>query len=165
MQEFGEDITDYKTFAANIYQAKLLASDINQFSLESLCELLIAYAYSKENVPRKAEYIYKDIISHSTDSANINMMLFAKYFYASHKYSKGESEGALLIINDSISFIRENTPCEKLIYSLFEHLLINIVENDKLNFIDLEKEKHRLQELTPANELARITGVTELVCE
>ena len=162
IQEFSEQNINYKTFAQNIYQAKLLASDISQINLEYFCELLIAFAYSKENVYKKAEFIYRDITEKTEQSANINIFLLSKYFLAKLKLDKKEIEGALLIINDTLSFIRENLPEEKLINALFEHLLITIAETNNIKFIDLEKEKHKLELLVNNNSLSRIIGVSEL---
>ena len=156
MQEFSEDLNDNKTFAQNIYQAKLLASDINQSTIEIFCEILISFAYSKAGIFKKSEAIYKDIIDKTEKSANINIMLFAKYFYAKLKVLKGEIEGSLLIINDAISYIRENAESETLLLALFKYLLINIAEQNHLSFINIDEEYSKLQNIIPNGELKRI---------
>ena len=165
IQEFSEQNINYKNFAQNIYQAKLLASDISQINLEYFCEMLIAYAYSKENVFIKAEYIYRDLISKAETSANVNILLLAKYFLAKLKISKNEIEGALLIINDMLAFIGENLPNHNLMHALYVDLLINVAEATHINYVDIEKERNRLNKLIKNNSLAKITGILELQYE
>ncbi len=53
LQEISVLTDDYKRFAQNIYQAKLLALDLHQKELELFCDLLIAYAYSKIGIEEK----------------------------------------------------------------------------------------------------------------
>ena len=55
LQEISVLTDDYKRFAQNIYQAKLLALDLHQKELELFCDLLIAYAYSKIGIEEKAK--------------------------------------------------------------------------------------------------------------
>lgn len=53
LQEFEQHSDDYKTFAQNIYQAKLLAADLHQIQLEMFCDLLIAYSYANIGITKK----------------------------------------------------------------------------------------------------------------
>ena len=159
LQEFSEQNINWKNFAQNIYQAKLLASDINQLMLKEFCELLIAYAYAKCEVYKKAENIFKDIIDKSEACANINVLLFAKYFYAELKLQKGEYESALLMINDSISFINSNVPKAIIMLALYRYLLIKTVKSSGLNFIDTESEMQNLSKLLPNGELSGIIKI------
>lgn len=155
IEEFSEENINYADFAQNIYQAKLLASDVSQPFLETLCELFISYAYQKAGVYKKAESIYKDIREKAENSSNINIMLLARYFMSALKIEKGEVEGGMLIINDTLAFIRDNAEQEILVSALLKKLLIDTAEKENLSFIDLETENRRLLQLAPDGKLKR----------
>ena len=146
LQEFSVLKDDYKRFAQNIYQAKLLASEIHNAELEFLCDLLIAYAYDKNNVVEKARFIYKDVINKSEKSAMFNIILLAKYFLAKQSVSLLPEE-SLLLVNDSLAMIRKYDNQAKILYALFEKLYIDIVVEKEIPAIDLEIEEQKLQEL------------------
>ena len=59
LQELSNLKSNYKLFAQNIYQAKLLSADIHQSQLEYLCEILIAYAYAKVGINEKSDFFTK----------------------------------------------------------------------------------------------------------
>ena len=124
--------------------------------LEYLCELFISYAYQMLSVYKKSESIYRDLIENTEATANINIMLLAKYFMAALKTEKGETEGGMLIINDSLAFIRDNAPQESLICALFKKLLIETAKTQNLTFIDVETEQQKLLRLAPNGELTKL---------
>ena len=156
LQEFSDNINNPKTFAQNIYQAKLLSADLHQTILEKFCDILIASSYAKLGAAQKAESIYKDVIEKSENSAMFNICIIAKYFMAKLKISRGEVEGAMLIINDSLAIIQKNNESAKLVEFLFEKLLIETVKEHQLKFIDSEIEEQKLAQIAPNNELARL---------
>lgn len=152
LQELTVLKNDYKRFAQNIYQAKLLALDLKQRELELFCDLLIAYAYSKIEYQEKAKLIYDDVIENAEKSAMFNIKTIAKYF----KAMISSSEEALLLINNSLADIQKFNNQAKLLYALFEKLYINITEKEKIAAIDIEAEK---QKLVPLKEkLKRVLG-------
>ena len=155
LHEFNDHKDDYKTFAQNIYQAKLLASDIHQTIIERFCDLLIARSYAKLGAVQKAESIYNDIIEKSEKSAIFNIFILAKYFLAKLKISKKEIEGAMLIINDSLALIQNNECTTKIMEFLFEKLLIETVKDSQFKFIDVESEERKFSQIAPDGELAR----------
>ena len=157
LQEFSDNINNYKVFAQNIYQAKLLSADLHQTIIERFCDLLIARSYAMLDVKQKAEAIYTDVIEKSEQLAMFNVYILAKYFMAKLKISKGEVEGAMLIINDSLAMIQKNNNSAKLMEFLFEKLLINTVKEKQFKFIDLEAEEQKLAQIAQNNELARLT--------
>ena len=54
LQEITIEPKDYKRFAQNIYQAKLLANDIRHKEIELFCDILIGYAYAQIGIKQKA---------------------------------------------------------------------------------------------------------------
>lgn len=132
---------DYKKFAQNIYQAKLLAEDIYQTEVKCFCDMLIAYAYSKIGITTKAEFIYKDVLQYAESSAMFNILLISKYFLA--KIEK-DSEKALLITNDALDIIRKHDNQAVILFVLFEKLYINLARNMELPSFDAESEEQKL---------------------
>jgi len=137
---------DYKSFAQNIYQAKLLASEIHQKEIELLCDLLIAYAYSKTNTVKKALAIYDDVINISEKSAIFNTLALSKYLKAKLLIELNEDTSALLLINDMLAIIQRNDNQSKIMYVLFEKLYIEAFEKENSSSIDIETEKLKLEE-------------------
>ncbi len=145
LQELSVLNDDYKRFAQNIYQAKLLALDLHQKELELFCDLLIAYAYSKIGIEEKAKSIYSDVLEGAEKSAMFNITCVAKYLKA--LLFKDE---ALLLVNDSLAAIQKLGNQAKLLYALFEKLYIDIAD------IDTESELQKLDALK--NSLKRVLG-------
>ncbi len=145
LQEISVLTDDYKRFAQNIYQAKLLALDLHQKELELFCDLLIAYAYSKIGIEEKAKMIYSDVLNTAEKSAMFNITCAARYFKA--LVSKDE---ALLLVSDSLAAIQKYGNQAKILYALFEKLYIDIAE------IDTDSELQKLEPLK--DSLKRILG-------
>lgn len=144
LQEFSVLKDDYKRFAQNIYQAKLLASDIHQREIELFCDLLIAYAYSKIGITQKAEAIYKDVLESAEKSAIFSILALTKYFIAKLNTSTEES---LLLINDTLAIIRKNGNQSQILFTLFEKLYIDIAIAHEISSVDIESEENKLIDL------------------
>ena len=158
LQQIADPDKDYKNFAQNCYQAKLLTAEIHQTQLERLCDLLIAYAYSKIGIKQKAFCIYKDVMDKSENSAIFNSHIMAKYFMAILKISDGDVNEALQQINDSLALIQRYENQAKVFYALFEKLFIDIAKVQKIVSIDINTEERKLALIAPGGELSRITG-------
>ena len=156
LQEFSEHKDDYKTFAQNIYQAKLLASDLHQKQLELFCDLLIAYSYANIGIEQKALAIYNDIIGLAEKSSIFNILILAKYFIAKLKNSNSQKEEALLIINDTLALLQKYNNQAKIFYVLFEKLFIDIVKAEEISSINIESEEQKLLIETTDGKLARL---------
>lgn len=152
LQEFSVLKDDYKRFAQNIYQAKLLALDLHQKELELFCDLLIAYAYSKIGITEKANAIYADVLESADKSAMFNILAAAKYCMA----LISQPEDALLLLNDTLASIQKFDNQAKIFYALFEKLYIDIAEKEEISAVDIESEKQKLEPLN--NSLKRILG-------
>ncbi len=158
LQEFTEHKNDYKTFAQNIYQAKLLASDIRQLQLELFCDLLIAYSYANIGIKEKAEAIYKDVLEKSEKSAIFNILTLARYFMARLRISNSEIESALLIINDTLALLQKYNNHSKIIYALFEKLFIDTVKEQGISAVNIDSEEQKLSQLAADGSLAKLIG-------
>ncbi len=141
LQTYG----DYKQFAQNIYQAKLLAEDIYQAELKYFCDLLIAYAYSKIGIDAKAKYICNDVLNNAEKSAMFNILMIAKYFIA--KIEK-DPKKSLIIANDALDSIRRHNNQAAILYVLFEKLYMNIAEVNGFTSVDIESEEKKLEPYT-----------------
>ena len=153
IQEFSNLRSDYKKFAQNIYQAKLLAVDIHQKELELFCDLLIAYAYAKAGATEKSEYICEDVLEKAEHSAMFNMIIITIYLLAKIMLASAKSEEGLLLINDSLALIRKGDNQSKILYALLEKLYINAVQELEINSVDLESEE---QKLAPLKESLKV---------
>lgn len=145
LQEMSVLKDDYKRFAQNIYQAKLLALDLHQKELELFCDLLIAYAYSKIGIEEKAKIIYSDVLETAEKSAMFNITAVARYLKALLI-----KEEAPILVNDSLAAIQKYGNQAKILYALFEKLYIDITDSDT------EAEEQKLEPLK--NSLKRIVG-------
>ena len=154
LQELSVLKDDYKRFAQNVYQAKLLATDIHARELELFCDLLIAYAYSKIGVTQKAEAIYSDVLKTAETSAMLTILCVAKYLIAKLKVSQSKPEEALLLVNDALALLQKHNNSSVVLYVLFEKLYIDIAKAQTLASVDTDSEERKL---TPYKEsLARI---------
>ena len=156
LQEFSAHKNDYKAFAQNIYQAKLLASDIHQYQLELFCDLLIAYSYANIGLIKKASSIYLDIIEKSEHSAIFNILTLAKYFMAKLKLIENNIEEALLIINDTLAMLQKYNNQAKIIYILFEKLFIDIVKKEEITAVNIQSEEQKLALASSDGKLSRL---------
>lgn len=156
LQEFSALTDDYKRFAQNIYQAKLLALDIQARELELFCDLLIAYAYSKIGIKEKAEAIYTDVLQSAENSAMFNIIVLAKYFIAKLQLEAGKPEEVLLTINDTLAMLQKHDNQSVVMYALFEKFYIDTVQEQGLTSVDIESEQ---QKLAPyQDKLKRVVG-------
>jgi len=144
LQEFVALKDDYKRFAQNIYQAKLLAADIHQKEIELFCDLLIAYSYSKLNITEKAEFIYKDVLKTAEESAIFQVLAIAKYLLALLKNSQAKPEESLLLINDTLAQLQKYDNQSKILYVLFEKLYIDLVRQHNIPSVDIESEEQKI---------------------
>ena len=149
LQELTNKETDYKRFAQNIYQAKLLAIDIHQKEPETFCDLMIAYAYSKiAETEKKAESIYTDVMEKSDRAAKFSLLLLSKYLLAKLKMDQNsDKETVLLLINDSLALIQKQNNQAKIFYAMFEDLYIQASKKYNLDNINIENEEKKILEL------------------
>ncbi len=156
LQEFSVHKSDYKSFAQNIYQAKLLASDLHEKQLEYFCDLLIAFSYANIGLVKKAESIYQDILEKTESSAIFNIFILAKYFLARLKRTEGYIEESLLIINDSLALLQKFNNQAKIIYVLFEKLFIDIVKSENITAVNIQSEEQKLTLAASDGKLSRL---------
>lgn len=160
LQEMSLHNNDYKTFAQNIYQAKLLAYDIHQTQLELYCDLLIANSYANMNIPQKANAIYNDILDKSEKSAIFGVSIITKYFIAKQKFKNCEYDEALLIVNNALADIQKDNNQAALFYVIFEKLLIDIVKQCDMSSINIENENQKIQRYIETGDFSRLIEQT-----
>lgn len=156
LQELPNLNKDYKVFALNIYQAKLLAADIHQTQLEYICDLLIAYAYAKIGIISKAYYIFNDVLEISENSAIFNTMALSNYLISITKIDSGEIDDALFIISNTLDEIQKYNNQAKVFYAMFEKLYIDIMQKEKKQTANISSELQKLLSVAPNGELSRI---------
>ncbi len=158
LQEFETNRNNYKVFAQNVYQAKLLASDTHQTQLELFAELLIADCYAQEGAKHKAAIIMNDIYQKAENSAMFNIILLSKYYMARLEILKSEYDEALQIVNDALALIQNNDNQARIFYALFEKFFIDIAKLQNNSSIDIESEEKKLDMLSPNGELTGLIG-------
>ena len=156
LQEFTLHKDDYKNFAQNIYQAKLLAVDIHQQQLELFCDLLIAYAYSKVGIVQKAEVIYNDILNKTENSAIFNIFVVARYLIALLKYNTSLQEEALNIVSDTLAILQKYNNTMMPVFVLLEKLFIEIVKSEGISSINLDSEEQKLAQISQEGTFVRL---------
>ena len=163
LQELSAKRKDYKLFAQNVYQAKLLACDLHQTQLEYICDLLIAYAYGKLGITVKAIHIYNDVLEKSEMSAIYNTKVISNYMLAKIKLTSGEVDEALIIINNSLDEIQKRGNQAKIFYAMFEKLYIDTMKNNNIKPFDIITEQQRLLSVVSDGRLEYIIKSSEFV--
>jgi hypothetical protein len=148
LQEFNERQNDFKQFAQNIYQAKLLALELHQKEIELFCDLMIAYSYERLDNREKAVLIYNDVMETSQKISMFNINLLAKYLLSLHS----DNENQLIIVNNALEALQKSNNENKILYALFEQLYIKIAEENSLS-INIKSEKEKL---TPFKDSLKI---------
>lgn len=156
LQEFEEHSGNFKTFAQNIYQAKLLAADTHQLQIELFCDLLIGYSYANIGINQKAESIFNDIYTKADKSAIFNIKLLAQYFIARLRITDSRVEEALLIINDSLALLQKNN--NTILYVLFEKLFIEVIKAHEISSVNIDSEEQKLTLTTTDGKLSRLVN-------
>ena len=121
-----------------------MAIDINQKEIELLCDLLIAYAYSKIGNTKKASDICNDVLKIAEKSAIFNIIAFARFLLANLAET---SEKALLIVDDAFSQLQKYNNQAQILYAMFQKTYINIIKNMDTNKIDIESEEQKISTL------------------
>lgn len=160
LQELTNLKENYAGFAQNIYQAKLLAVDIHQTQLEYFCDLLIAYAYAKSGVYKKANVIFNDVLEKAESSAIFNIVFIAKYLIAKVKILTDDTENLPIVINNALSELQKHNNEAKIFFAMFEKLYIDTQRN-YISDSDLSLEEQKLFALSPKGELDRIIKRSE----
>ena len=158
LQEFSEHKDDYKTFAQNVYQAKLLASNINQKQLELFCDLLIAYSYANIGIIQKAQAIYDDILKISQSCAIFNINILTKYLCSLLKIKDNKKEEALLLVNDTLAQLQNYNNQAKVFYVLVEKLFIDVIKKQGIKSLNVESEEQKLQRVMSGDKLSRLVN-------
>lgn len=140
LQEFSILKNNYKRFAQNIYQAKLLANEIAQCEIEYFCDLLIGYAYLQIGINKKAESILYDIKNKAEASTLSSIMILANYFIAQLQYSEGLVDEAINTIQTSLNYIRKHSSQAKVFIALFKNIYYTIAKQEDLDLENFDED-------------------------
>lgn len=144
LQEFSVLKDDYKRFAQNIYQAKLLSLDIHQKEIELYCDLLIAWAYSKIGIIKKSLAIYMDVKNTAKNSAMFSISCLVNYFMAELAISQNKTIEAQELINECLDCVNNFNNQAKIFYALAKIFHIKILKLDKNSSTDIESEELKI---------------------
>lgn len=145
LQEFNNLENDYKKFAKNVYQARLLALETHQHDIVFLCDLFIAYAYMQSNETKKAEKIFEDVLNTASKKAMFNVILVSKYLLAELRLKQDKKDDALIIINDCLKSAQDYGNQGKIFYTLFEKAYIDIVKDGTSIPCDIDSEMIKIE--------------------
>ena len=87
--------------------------------------------------------IYNDVLEQAEKTAMFNILVLANYIIAKLGTTPEES---LLLINDTLAYIRKNDNQAKIMYALLEKLYIDVVKAEGITSVDLETEVLKLEE-------------------
>ena len=85
-----------------------------------------------------------------------NVLALARYFISILKISSGNTEEALILINDTLALIQKYNNQSKIIYALFEKLYIQTAKDLNISAVDIETEEQKLLSANTDNALDRI---------
>ena len=163
LHELSNLTTDYKSFAQNIYQAKLLAADIGEKQLEYFCELLIAYAYHKAGADLKSNAIISDIINQSEHSNIFGVNIISKYFKVQNLFDNTDNDEALKIINDVLGSLQKNQNEAEVFFAMYQRAFIDVVKQQNNASVNLEVELHKLIQISETGKLNKIIRNAEVL--
>ncbi len=153
IKAFNEDRNDYKKFAGDIYQAKIIAKAQKLHQIELICDLLIGYAYHKLNEDKKAEAIYSNVLERSTKNGLRLIIYIAWYLIASLKLEQNNIKVAYGIANNAVIQLEKDMNSSELLLLLFKTILSKILiakgEDQQaemcLNHANFIKNKYKIE--------------------
>ncbi len=114
-------------FAENIYNAKIIAKELNLHQFELFADLMIGYAYIKIQSYQKAEYIIYEIIK-ETNKNGMSVLLYIAWYVMSELYLKqGKYDIAFGILNNSLIQLERNNLVGEYVLMLFKYNMYKIM--------------------------------------
>ncbi len=118
---------DYKIFAEEIYEAKLIAKQYHLFQIELFIDLMIAYAYLKLCSFRKASAIIYQIIKTANESGLSNL-LYAAWFIMSDLYmAEGKYIVTYGILNNALIQLEKSDNANEYLMLLFKYNMYKVL--------------------------------------
>lgn len=123
---------DFKTFAQNIYKAKVSVQGPDFYTFSLLCDLLIGYSYQKINLAepvswKKVEVIYEDVYRLAQRSGLARVAIMANWFKTTLLKDKGLYAEAYDLILSTLSSIKRYGFINQIVMIIIHILMLNIV--------------------------------------
>lgn len=123
---FNNDKDNYKQFASDIHQAKVNAKSSRLFQIELFCDLLIGYSYFKLNNIKKAYSICNNVMESAEKIGLKTVVQVAWYFISMLKFSEGNSDVAIAIVNNAIVQLERDENSSDYLFFLLKFFLAKI---------------------------------------
>lgn len=118
---------DYKLFAEEIYEAKLIAKQSHMFQIELFIDLMIAYAYLKLCSFRKASAITYQIIKTANECGLTNLLYIAWYVMSELNLAQGKYTVTYGILNNSLIQLDKADHANEYIMLLFKYNMYKVL--------------------------------------
>lgn len=143
---------DYKIFAEEIYEAKLIAKEAKVFQIELFIDLLIAYAYMKLYSLRKASAIIYQIIKTANESGLTNLLYAAWFVMSDLNMAEGKYIVTYGILNNSLIQLEKTDHSNEYLLMLFKYNMYKVLRFQG-------KEEHSQICLAQAGYIAQKYGI------
>ena len=118
---------DYKLFAEEIYEAKLIAKSSHMFQIELFIDLMIAYAYLKLCSFRKASAIIYQIIKTANECGLTNLLYIAWYVMSELNLAQGKYIVTYGILNNSLIQLEKADNSNEYLMLLFKYNMYKVL--------------------------------------
>ena len=118
---------DYKLFAEEIYEAKLIAKSSHMFQIELFIDLMIAYAYLKLCSFRKASAIIYQIIKTANECGLTNLLYIAWYVMSELNMAQGKYIVTYGILNNSLIQLEKADNSNEYLMLLFKYNMYKVL--------------------------------------
>ena len=124
---------DYKLFAEEVYEAKILAKSYHLSQIELFIDLMIGYAYLKLCSFRKASAIFYQVIKNANEDGLNNVLYVAWYLMSELYIAEGKYVLAKGIISNSLIQLEKDSRSNEYLVMLFKYNMykIFVYKNDE----------------------------------
>ncbi len=138
IEAFSRCRHDYKIFAEEIYQAKILAKKYHLFQIELFIDLMMGYAYLKLCSFRKASAIIYHIIKTANECGLTNLLYIAWYVMSELNLAEGKYIVTKGILNNALIQLEKGDDSNPYILMLYKYNMYKVlrfkgeIENSKI---------------------------------
>ena len=143
---------DYKLFAEEIYEAKLVAKASHMLQIELFTDLMIAYAYLKLCSFRKASAMIYQIIKTANECGLTNLLYIAWYVMSELNMAQGKYIVTYGILNNSLIQLEKADYSNEYLMFLFKYNMYKVLRFQ-------QKEEQAKICLAQADYIARKYGI------
>ena len=126
LEAFGKCRNNYKVFAEEIYEAKILAKSYHLSQIELFIDLMIGYSYLKLCSFRKASAIFYQVIKKSNENG-LNNVLYVAWLLMSELYmAEGKYVLAKGILSNSLVQLEKDSRSNEFLVMLFKYNMYKV---------------------------------------